>query len=1252
MPESSFMDSGFVVLVFSPGDDLIACLNKAMAFLTAVASSKFPSTNNQLKTSSNSRNQATIQDDRVQCNKFRGDKGKIILVLLIRVMLLVQRETLQVDKQKLLNATTVKEKEMLAEAREAGQLLDEEQLAFLADLGIPAVQKRFLWPTFPTMVQTSSHRKQQSTVQDANLQAQQDSMILFVIEQMSEQMINHKAQRIKPTLYDGVVISEKHVAMPVIDDEETLILEEESRSKMSKKEIDLEAIKQNIFHKPINYEKLNRLTEDFRKRFTPQQELSTEQAFWLRIFSPIIESSYTPLVKVEVPNELPKKRTTPDALIEEVHTVFNQMEAVVQQSSVDKQCLEIVNKELLLENDRLSQQIVSQDIVLIVLNCMSLNGDSMNMGISRSASSTIQLNQEIFQNDKSFVNSDNPDIPKYFEINDLKVKGYNQVFKDQFDSIKKTRVRTKEQSDSLIDKLNLKSAENEDLKVQIQDKVFVITSLKNDLRNLKGKATVDNAAQIPCASTIAPSMFKLDLNPLAPKLLHNRDSHIDYLKHTQEHTDILQGIELVVYVRDTCPSAIPLSEKKIAVTPMNKIKKVTFAEPITSSSTNQDTHDSNKPLLHSTGVTCSTSASGSKPSGNTKNNRISQPSSSNKINKVEDQPRSVKTKKNKKNRVNKVKCDDHVKQSMITSTNIVPPKQDTSHSDEIRKPKIKVYIQKPKSVKNIGSTKLAKIVESKNANHSEPNHTWGSNATDIPSSSSLVMIGTVRFGNDQIARIIGYGDYQLGNIIISRVYYVEGIGHNLFSVRQFCDVDLEVAFQKNTCFIRNLEGVDLLLGSRDTNFTQFLLMTCVNHLRSVFYLKRQRLRAGYGTAIYLISTSTLREFYDNVGISHETAVARIPQQNGVVKRRNQTLVEAARTMLIFSKALLFLWAEAINTACYIQNRPLIRHRYNKMPYELMQDNKLDLSFIHVFSALCYPTNDTEDLGKFDAKADIGIFVGFVPAKKAFRIYNRRTQIIIETIHVTFDELTAMASEQFNDWIRLFQPMFDEYFNPPTIAVSPVQEAPTPRAEVLVDSPMSTSIDQDAPSTRSSSNVIKLHTPFEHLGRWTKDHPIANVIEDPSRSVSTRKQLQTDAMWCYFDALLSFVEPRNFKQAMTKPSWIDAMQEEIREFERLEVWELVLCLDKVFLIKLKWIYKIKTDEFCRVLKNKARLIAQGFRQEEGIDFEESFAPVARIEAIHIFIANAAHKNMTFYQMDVKTVFLNGELKEEVYVSQPE
>ncbi|GKB32831.1 integrase, catalytic region, zinc finger, CCHC-type containing protein [Tanacetum coccineum] len=212
-------------------------------------------------------------------------------------------------------------------------------------------------------------------------------------------------------------------------------------------------------------------------------------------------------------------------------------------------------------------------------------------------------------------------------------------------------------------------------------------------------------------------------------------------------------------------------------------------------------------------------------------------------------------------------------------------------------------------------------------------------------------------------------------------------------------------------------------------------------------------------------------------------------------------------------------------------------------------------------------------------------------------------------------------------------MFDEYFNPPPSAISPVPVVVALRAVDIANSPVSTitktphfhddplheSLHEDSTSQGSSSNVIPSNTPFELLSRWTKDHPIENMIGDPSRSVSTRKQLKTDAMWCYFDAFLTSVEPKNFKQEMTKLLWIDAMQEEIHEFERLE--------------------------------NKARLVAQGFRQKEGIDFEESFSPVARTEAICIFVANVANKNMIIFQMDVKTAFLNDELKEEVYVSQP-
>ncbi|GJW34572.1 retrovirus-related pol polyprotein from transposon TNT 1-94 [Tanacetum coccineum] len=188
------------------------------------------------------------------------------------------------------------------------------------------------------------------------------------------------------------------------------------------------------------------------------------------------------------------------------------------------------------------------------------------------------------------------------------------------------------------------------------------------------------------------------------------------------------------------------------------------------------------------------------------------------------------------------------------------------------------------------------------------------------------------------------------------------------------------------------------------------IIKCIKNIQVRLKVTVRNVRTDNGTEFV---NQTLSEWYENVGISHQTSVARTPQQNGVVERRNRTLVEAAKTMLIFSKAPLFLWAEVINTACYTKNCSLIRIRYNKTPYELMQDKKPDLLFFYVFGLLYYPTNDHEDLGKFDTKADIGIFVDYAPTKKAFRIYNRRTRIITETIYVTFDELTAMASEQFS-----------------------------------------------------------------------------------------------------------------------------------------------------------------------------------------------------------------------------------------------
>nr|GEW36637.1 retrovirus-related Pol polyprotein from transposon TNT 1-94 [Tanacetum cinerariifolium] len=410
---------------------------------------------------------------------------------------------------------------------------------------------------------------------------------------------------------------------------------------------------------------------------------------------------------------------------------------------------------------------------------------------------------------------------------------------------------------------------------------------------------------------------------------------------------------------------------------------------------------------------------------------------------------------------------------------------------------------------------------------------------------------------------------------------------------------------------QELLGSFLPMRFESVNGKKYILVIVDDYSRFTWVRLKVLVRRIRTDNVIKFVNQTLCDYYEEVGISHETSVARSPQQNGVIERRNRTLIEAARTMLIYTQAPLFLWAEAMETACFTQNRSFIRLRHGKTPYELLHSKLPDLSFFHVFGALCYPTNDSENLGKLQPKADIEIFIGYAPSKKAFRIYNRRIRRIVETIHVDFDELTAMASEQSSLGPALNE-MIPRTITPKVIA--PIAKVIPPVHADSTGSPSSTTVDQDAPSPKvtsaQSSSTVSSHTIMQsnhqipqHNSKWTKDHPLDNIIGQISRPVSTRLQLHEQALFCYYDAFLTSVEPKTYKDALTQSCWIEAMQEELNEFERLE----------------------------------ARLVARGYRQEKGIDFEESFAPVARLEAIRIFIAYATHKNMI--SQSLRGIFIN-------------
>nr|GFA50483.1 hypothetical protein [Tanacetum cinerariifolium] len=508
-------------------------------------------------------------------------------------------------------------------------------------------------------------------------------------------------------------------------------------------------------------------------------------------------------------------------------------------------------------------------------------------------------------------------------------------------------------------------------------------------------------------------------------------------------------------------------------------------------------------------------------------------------------------------------------------------------------------------------------------------------------------MGTVLFGNDHVAVILGFGDLQWENILITRVYFVEGLGHNLFSVGQFYDSDLEVAFRRNAYFVRNLEGVDLKK------------QTSISSTKTSSKFKAE------------ITSSSHGYVWTNKNCQYKWKAVRF----GDCGRLLSLHVEAARTMLIFSRAPLFLWAEAIATACFTQNRSIIHRRFNKTPYELMNGRKLDISFLHVFGALCYLKNDREDIGKVGTKGDIGFFIGYSAHSCAYRIYNRRTKKIMETMNVSFDELSAMAFEQRSskpglqrmtsgqissgldltyapstittqqptegELDLLFEAMYDDYIGGQPSAsgttVPPAQEpqvcqsstasttiadtAPTPtNSSSLATNIPITSQDVDelnpndmvdgnafvnpfansSTSTTASSshqnvdpsNMHTFYQPYPHEFQWTKDHPLEQVIREPSRPVLTRNQLRSDADMCMYALSTSTMEPKNVKEAMTDPAWIDSMQEELLQFKRLDVWVLVPAPNNISPLTLKWLFKNKYDEEQTIIRNKSRLVVRG------------------------------------------------------------
>ncbi|GJX30164.1 retrovirus-related pol polyprotein from transposon TNT 1-94 [Tanacetum coccineum] len=391
-----------------------------------------------------------------------------------------------------------------------------------------------------------------------------------------------------------------------------------------------------------------------------------------------------------------------------------------------------------------------------------------------------------------------------------------------------------------------------------------------------------------------------------------------------------------------------------------------------------------------------------------------------------------------------------------------------------------------------------------------------------------------------------------------------------------------------------------------------------------FEIFSKKIQNQLGCTIVSIRTDHGREFDNEVqfgefcnanGITHNFSAPRTPQSNGVVERINRTLQEMSRTMLNEQSLPQKFWCNAVDTSTYILNRILIRAILGKTPYEILRGRKPTLDYFRVFGSKCFILNTKDYLTKFDPKSYEGVFLGYSQNSKAYIILNKHTRKIEESLNVTFDE------------------------TPPPSKTSPLVDDDLDEEEAIREIEKKNLENDVEDETLEIDEIVNI--------KESRNHPLENVIGNLNqRTLRSQAQNQSN-FYCF----ISTIEPKNVNEALGDESWIVAMQEELNQFIANDVWELVPQPKNMTIIGTKWVFRNKLDENGIVSRNKARLVAQGYNQQEGIDYDETYAPVARLESIRILLAYACALDFKLFQMDVKSAFLNGFINEEVYVAQP-
>jgi hypothetical protein len=456
--------------------------------------------------------------------------------------------------------------------------------------------------------------------------------------------------------------------------------------------------------------------------------------------------------------------------------------------------------------------------------------------------------------------------------------------------------------------------------------------------------------------------------------------------------------------------------------------------------------------------------------------------------------------------------------------------------------------------------------------------------------------------------------------------------------------------------------------------TQETLKRFLRRAQNEFGLRIKKIRSGNETEF---KNSQIEGFLKEEGIKHEFSSPYTRQQNGVVERKNRTLLDMARTMLDVYKTPDRFWAEAINIACYSINRLYLHRILKKASYELLTGKKPNVSYFRVFGSKCFILIKRGRSSKFVPKAIEGFLLGYDSNTRAYRVFNKSPGLVEVSCDIVFDETNGSQVEQVDldelddeeaPCVALRnmsiedvcpkeseeppqaqdQPSSSMQASPPTQDADLAQDDEDQEDEPPQEEDMDQGGDEDAQDKEDDQEIRDQRPPHPRVHQAIqRDHPINSILGDIHKGVTTRSRV---AHFCEHYSFVSSIEPYRIEDALRDPDWVVAMQEELNNFTRNEVWHLVPRLNQN-VVDTKWVFRNKQDEHGVVTRNKARLVAKGYSQVEGLFFDETYAPIARLESICIFLAYATYHGFKLYQMDVKSAFRNGPIKEELYVEQP-